>query len=412
METRARLKFDAVMGKNLSGTILFEMDSTRWGETPGTGDQRNQLGYFAGDRGALEIKNVYFDFGVPAVPVPISVRVGLQPLMLRYGLVVYTDGMGVTANIKVDPANIQLLWFKALENADYSSDDADVYGLHVNAKVATFTVGGYGLYYNMNTYPLATAATTRSADFWWLGVYADGKAGPVNLNFDFVYDRGTVEPRFGSTLDDVKYRGWVTKLKVDYPWEKLNFGVVGMYASGADTRKTSSTGLPEAGTTKVSGYVTPPASESFAIFGESLVFYSSWINRGVTGISNTGNYTQVSNGGIGGTWMTKLYGSVAATPWYKVTLQALYIGDTTKHGNTVGTARKAPYGATDLKDDKTIGWEFDLINEFQIYKNLKYIIAGGFMTVGDGLKYWDSTTSSNDKPKTPWIIMSNLTYNF
>jgi len=407
MATRGRLKFDAVMGKNLSGTIFFEMDSSRWGET---GDGRNKFGVWSGDRAALEIKNVYIDFGVPGIPVPISVRAGLQPLAMRPNMLIYTDGMGITGNIKVDPANIQLLWFKALENTDYASDDVDIYGLHVNAKVGTVTVGGYGINYNMNTYPFADGAVSNQGNFWWLGVYADGKVGPVNLNFDFIYDRGTVEDKAAPIFRDVKYRGWATRAKVDFPLDKINVGFVGMYASGSDTRKTSSAGLPAAGVTKVSGYVMPPGSEAFAIFAESIVFYGSGINNVGSGIGVAGNYSQVSRGTIGGTWMAKLYGSFKATPWYKVTLQGLYIGDTTKNGNTVGTARKAD-GVT-LRDDKAIGWEVDLINEIQIYKNLKFNIGLGALFPGDGLRYWDSATSSNDKPKTPWAFLTELSYTF
>ena len=32
VESRGRLKFDAIMGKELSGTIFFEMDSRTWGD--------------------------------------------------------------------------------------------------------------------------------------------------------------------------------------------------------------------------------------------------------------------------------------------------------------------------------------------------------------------------------------------
>ena len=409
MATRARLKFDAVMGKSLSGTMLFEMDSTRWGETTPAADQRNAMGVWAGDRGAFEIKNVYIDFGVPGIPIPISVRAGLQPLALRPNMLIYTDGMGITANVKVDPANIQLLWFKALENKDYASDDVDVYGLHANAKVGPVTVGGYGVNYNMNTYPVAAGDIHFQGDFWWLGVYADGKLGPVNLNFDFIYDRGTVEDRPHPQYRDVKYRGWATRAKVDFPWEKFNFGVVGMYASGSDTRKTSSTGTPDPGVTKVGGFVAPPGSEAGAIFTESIVFYGTGFNQTSSGIGVAINYASVHRGTIGGTWMGKLYGSFKATPWYKVTLQGVYIGDTTKHGNTVGTARKAD---GTLRDDKSIGWEVNLINEIQIYKNLKYSLGIGALFPGDGLRYWDSATSTNDKPSTPWAVIGNLTYSF
>jgi len=409
MSQRARLKFDAIMSKNLSGTIFFEMDSSRWGEVAGTGAQRNQMGHWSADRAAVEVKNVYIDFGVPAVPVPISMRVGLQPLLLRPNMFVATDGMGIKGSIKVDPANIELFWFKALENTDYASDDADVYGLHANAKVGPVTAGGYGFLYDMKTYPLANGAISNFSKMWWLGVYADGKVGPVGLNFDFIYDTGKVES-VTAGVETVDYRGWATRVKVNYPWEKFNFGVVGMYATGADTEKTTSTGLPGGTNTKVGAYVMPPASEAFAVFTEGQVFYGTSLDRTSTGIAVAGNYTQVSRGTIGGTWMAKLYGSFKATPWYNVTLQGLYIGDTTKHGNTVGTARKAD--GTTLRDDKTIGWEVDLINEFQIYKNLKYTIGAGVLFPGDGLKYWDSATSSNDKPKTPWSIISMIIYNF
>ncbi len=419
-QSRARLKFDWIMGKESSATMLFELDSDRWGDIPG---DRNTMGYWSADRAAVEVKNIFFDFALPAIiPVPVSFRVGLQPLSIRPNLLVYTDGMGIIGSVKVDPANIQLLYFKARENAaattDQTADDVNVYGLHANAKIAAVTAGGYALYYNMNQYPFGNL--DNNADMWWFGVYADGKLGPINLNFDFIYDRGEVERRGNlPATRDVKYRGWATRFKVDYPWEKFNFGGVFHYASGADLKKTSAAGLPGQtvaygaafGTSnKVGSYVVPPGSEAGAIYGESVVMYSFWGNRGTTGIANSNNYTQVSRGPIGGTWMAKGYASFKATPWYKVTFQGLYIGDTTSNGNTFGTAVKT--GTSLLRDDSTIGWEVDLINEIQIYKNLKFVLAGGYLWAGDALDYRRGTSNLNDSPKNPWNITGNLTYSF
>src|SRR4030042_5802090 len=56
VEQRARLKFDAIMGKQLSGTIFFEMDSRTWGDDPG--QTRNQIGAWGGDRAGLEVKHL------------------------------------------------------------------------------------------------------------------------------------------------------------------------------------------------------------------------------------------------------------------------------------------------------------------------------------------------------------------
>ncbi|MBS3907277.1 MAG: hypothetical protein KGZ49_09605 [Syntrophaceae bacterium] len=423
MSTRAHLKFDAVYGKETSGTIFFEMDSTRWGDTGGSGFTGGKAGKWGGDEVAVEIKNLFFDFAVPAygLPFPQTVRVGLHPLSIRPRVFVYTDGTGVTLSTKIDPATISLYWFKALEGKDASADDVDVYGLHASAKVDKFTVGGYGLYYNMNTYPVSSATTllygvspSNKADFWWLGAYADGKAGPVNLNFDFVYSYGEVERRGAyPARPDVKYRGWSSRLAVDYPWEKFNFGFVGRYATGADMKKTSATGIP--GTTdayglgtsskKVGSYVVPPFSEQFAIAGDSVIVSTEWV-RALTRMAPFST-TDVYRGAWGGLWMAQAYGSFKATPWYKVTLRGMYVGDTTKHGNTIGNARSAGRP----RDDKSVGWEIDLINEINIYRNLKWDIAFGYLFAGDALDY-NVSGNVNKSPKDPYALTTRLVFSF
>jgi len=135
--------------------------------------------------------------------------------------------------------------------------------------------------------------------------------------------------------------------------------------------------------------------------------------------AQVGNYSQVSRGAFGGTWFAKLYGSVKATPWYKVTLQGLYIGDTTKHGNTFGTARKNPNvaaGSQILRDDNDIGWEFDIINEIDIYKNLKLFAGAGILFAGDGLDVYNGAAAAglgrNFSPKNPWNVTWRLLYSF
>ncbi len=445
-ESRARLKFDAIMDKNLSGTIFFEMDSTRWGDIAGGStakiSERNTYGYWSADRAAVEIKNIYFDFGLPyiGIPVPMSFRVGLQPLSIRPNIFLYSDGMGVIWNTQVDPVALQLMWFKPFEGRDaVSQDDVDVLGGHLTAKIGTITAGGYALYYNMNAYPFnsITAGTvygytaSYDAQMWWFGAYADGKVGPVNINVDGIYDRGKVMQRESvapfAFVPDVKYRGWAARGKVDFPWQKFNFGVTGYFATGADTEDTSATGLPGSSTSigtvskKVKSYVVPPGSEAGSNFGESVVFYSFSPTRGATGIANDINYNAMSRGPIGGTWMAKAYASVKAAPWYKVTLQGMYIGDTTKNGDTFGTARSwSPIFGTTLRDKKDIGWEVDLINEINIYKNLKLTVAGGYLFAGKAMDQWTGYGFSgpfgvsllNDEIKNPWAITWNLTYNF
>ena len=205
--------FNANMGKELSGTIYFEMDGDPYGAAPGSADpgagQRNALTTWSADRAAVEIKWLYFDVAVPVIPVPITVRIGQQSCGPRL-LVFSGDDAGITANIDLSPVKIALYWSKAVEGDITSADDSDMYGINVNVNLGTVTVGGYGLYYNFNSYPIwvkrtgtAGAVTvadyikgTQLADFWYFGAYADGKMGPVNVNFDFVYDTGKIKSRY------------------------------------------------------------------------------------------------------------------------------------------------------------------------------------------------------------------------
>jgi hypothetical protein len=434
------LRFEAVMGKELSGTLQFEIDAGRWGGNPGrtltAPSDANNYGYWSTDRTAIEIKYVYIDAGLPyfGIPVPMTVRVGAQPLAIRPWFLTATDGMGVSAGIKIDPVNINPFYFKPAEGADFSADDTDIYGLQVNAKLGTFTLGGYGLYYNMNSYPMFVASApsvwtvgtdTRftpqipgpnQADFWWIGLYADGKAGPINIQLDGAFDRGkVVQSGFGS----VQYQGWATRLKAELPWEKFNFGVTGMYATGSDANQTSATGLPGTAAAnaagrqsrRVNGWMVPVGSENGAANGESVIIYGMEAGAsGGQGWAVNHNYNQSSKGAFGGTWFAKLAGSYKVTPWYKVTLQGLYIGDTTAHGNTFGNALNS---RGQLRNDQTIGVELNMLNDFEIYKNLTFKLFGGYMFAGDAMNMdFGAGNDRNANIKNPWAIRTRLLYSF
>src|SRR4030043_1522112 len=146
------------MGKEMSGTFQFEFDSTRWGERVPAGStaQRNYAGFWGvSDRSALELKHMYFSCGLPWIPVPTTIVAGIQPIGIRPSIFMSTDGPAITAAFKIDPATIKLIWAKPLEGRDWASDDDDVYAIEASAKIQTFTVGGYWVLFNWNTYPAA-----------------------------------------------------------------------------------------------------------------------------------------------------------------------------------------------------------------------------------------------------------------
>jgi hypothetical protein len=159
--------------------------------------------------------------------------------------------------------------------------------------------------------------------------------------------------------------------------------------------------------------MVPVGSENGAANGESVVIYGMEAGAsGGQGWAVNHNYNQSSKGAFGGTWFAKLAGSYKVTPWYKVTLQGLYIGDTTDNGNTFGNARKSN---GNLRDDDTIGVELDLLNEFEIYKNLSFKIFGGYLFAGEAMNF-DTTTNgvrdANTNIKNPWAIRTRLMYTF
>jgi hypothetical protein len=191
-----------------------------------------------------------------------------------------------------------------------------------------------------------------------------------------------------------------------------------MYASGSDARKTSVTGLPGSAradaaglTSKVEGWMVPVGSENGAANGESVVIYGMEAGAsGGQGWAVNHNYNQSSKGAFGGTWFAKLHGSYKVTPWYKVTLQGLYIGDTTKNGNTFGNARTSN---NRLRDDDTIGIELNMINEIAIYKNLTFKLFGGYLFAGEAMNFdFGAGRDRNANIRNPWALRTRLLYSF
>jgi hypothetical protein len=435
-ESAGNLQFNFSVEKQINGRFAFDFLNYRAGysnySTAGTVWPPFYGGPWTSRTNTLRVLEVWFDFALPyfGIPAPMSMRLGVQPLGSRPAVFMSNPGSGITGNINLDPVTIQLQWGKMVEGKDAAADDSDYYGGIISAKVGDINVGGFLAYMNMNTYPLeypftvpstsaygTTGYPAYSADFWWIGVNSDGKIGPVNYNFDFVLDTGKVESRLDPTIKDAKYDGWVTQARVTYPWEKFTFGVLGMYSSGSDLEKTSRSGLPGTpvangtGTTdKISGYVFPPGTDSWLLWFESLFLggMPATLISGPYGI-NGSSAVSVNRGTIGGLWVGKLFASYQAAPWYKLTLHGLYIGDTTKNGNTLGNAVKAD-GVTP-RDDKTVGWELTLIQDIQIYKNLALTLGSGILFADDAFDQ-SNGAGGNVSPKDPYCFVGKLQYFF
>jgi hypothetical protein len=254
----------------------------------------------------------------------------------------------------------------------------------------------------------------------WYGAYADGKVGPVNLNFDFVLDSGKVEDArdlsAANRAADVKFKGFGARLNVGFPWEKFLFGFTSLYGSGADLKKTSASALP--GTTAANGAAISSKAGTFIVpagtegsMGESLVLTGAFINRGNTGWEY-GAATRHSAANFGGLWINKLYAGYTVSPQFSMRIEGMYIRDTAKNGDTHGTTRQSSGLANAPADEKNVGLEVDWFNTLSIYKNLTFQFGFGYLFAGKAMDFWDPITASNKETKDPWVITTNLTYSF
>jgi hypothetical protein len=429
----ANIFFEFDAGKDIRGVFNIETCNYHSGSNttmyPAIQGTEFDTGLWDTRVGETRLRNAYIQFGVPyiGIPVPMTISAGVIPMNVRPAFTfAATNGAGIQWDIKADPVAISFLWGKMVENQTWAADDSDFYSLEGKFNAGPATIGAYVIFNNMDGFPIVytPAKSSYEAEFWWLGLYADGKAGPFNFNFDFAYDTGTIEAResaLGPGVDDVDYSGWAIQGKLAYPspW-KWTFGFTGMYASGADTKKTSRNGRPGDPvaeptsariTDKVGSFVVPaggsqvPWAESMFLGGhfstlicipQQMAYASPWL-------------TVPNRGAIGGTWIAKLFAAYPVTSAYKVTVWGMYIGDTTENGNTLGNALKSS-GA--LRDDKGIGWEFALIQDISIYKNLMLTFGAGYLFAGDALDQYNATTGANKSPDNPWILDFKLAYNF
>ena len=442
VDQRFRLKMDLVASEDLKGVIYFEGDSSRWGEAGVARNTAGAWGAGGSDRNAVELKQFYIDFNIPGLSdtVPTNMRIGTQWLAIRSHIFLGADGATIRVFTQPGPLRVYLNWSKPWEGTDHNYDDADLYSTRIVLALPDFPVqpGGFFAYWHSNDYdwtgifsgtpgfgqagpysalfPAFPTDRLGSGDFWWLGFNVDGKIGPAALKTDFVYFNGEAEPSghakgigpaipvVGFAPGDADFGGWAFYADVNVPISQFTVGGTLFYATGddiMDTRKPK----PEFG-----AYRIPPGSEANPALG--TVFWAGTTHDGVDiATAGRGLNNHVQQRWFGGLWTVKGYGSFKPLDWLKVTGYAMYIGDTTEDGNTIGNAVDATE-ASNLEDEDYIGLELGAIVDLSIYKNLTYSVAAGYLLAGDALDTFNAGTGLNEDPDDPWAIVSQLIYKF
>ncbi len=416
-DARARLYLDWIASEDLMGSMRFEIDSTRFGE--GSGD-RNKAGYWGADRSAFEVKQFYIDFKVPGIAefAPNRLRAGVQALSLRSHIWTYIDGAGVRWQVDTGPVRHYFNWFKPWEGTDHQYDDSDLYVYRGILSLPDFPVrpGAFFAYLNSNDDPFGAGGTVADGEYYWIGVNVDGKVGPVNLQTDFIYFGGTAEATSlaknlgliaGTVVDDADFGGWAFWADVNADLgvgPGLNVGGTLMYCTGNDLDEFNKPS-PD-----LEAYYVPPATEGNPLL--SVVFWPSAVHDGVNiaRVGGRSSGTTVQQRFYGGLWTIKGYASIKPLDWLKVTGYAMWIGDTTESGNSIGNALD-PTELSGFRDDDDIGLEFGAIVDMSIYKNLTYSVGAGWLLAGDALDTFDQL-GLNQEVDDPWAIVSQLIFKF
>jgi len=393
VQMRTIMALVAVVSKDLYGALVFEIDSNRWGDN-GTG--ANNAGAWGTDQVAVEVKNAYINFKVPQVPV--TVKAGLQNFAVRPHLCLIKDGAGLSAVIefKTDPVTIAIkpLWAKMLEDQDHTqADDQDLYGIDVTFAFGDIKPGVFFLYQAMRErYPNALMPTPGDSEMWWIGPYVDAKIGPVDLTLDFIYSGGKEDYDVGTDLD---HKGWVLRGEAAYTMNKLRVGIGGLYGTGRDMDDPNDD----------ESYRVPYLSEAAAVNKDFLILTGEWVVNAPYGFSYSGGLFKTFSDIGAGVWYVRAFADYQVLDWLTVMGNVGYIGDTTEGHNP-------PYNIGDTfgrsaDDNDSIGWEIDVGTAIDIYKNLKWSIAFGYLIAGDALNSY-----ADARPDDPWELASTLVYSF
>ncbi len=426
LQMRGNIYIVARASADLQGVFGIEVNSTRFGEAEVTSNPSGTAGKWNADAIAIQVKSMYIDFKIPGLPV--RTKVGIQPFRLREPVFLYVDAAGIQANIKIPAGdmvfNINPFWAiqsKGLWAAgppkvpgaasdQTTADDANFFGVDVNAVIGDIKPGFFFAFQKQGRYYDVPGAE-GDRELWWLGLYADAKFGALAFTGDFVYNGGYDHHKNGTIItglegannfsqfaiphtSSVRHEAWLARGVVSYTMNKWTFGMGALYGTG-DNPTTNN---------KNEGFQLPFRSEATKFNDDFLVLMGDWGYREPYGFQTTGGLFKTWTAPGAGVWYVRGFADYAVTDWLKLKVNAGYIGDTVSHSDTFASHGLVPYG----EDSDSVGWEMDFGVQINIYKNLYFDNAFGYLI---GQKAFASQFLGA-RTQDPWAYISCLTYVF
>jgi hypothetical protein len=445
---RGRLGFNVRASEDLYGVFMLEMDSNQFGEWGATG-QRNVAGTFGADRNAVEIKSVYVDFRIPP-KLPVWARIGIQTYMIRpqVGFMMF-DAAGVQLRSTINPIKLNITgsyakMLSASTNIGSASGNprdlsyweavtgSELYALDMNIPLTfspKFSIkpGAFFAYQDIRLagdsagmgfggtpatgtgYPINKFGVgTDDAYLYWLGAYLNGKLGPLPMELDFIYQGGkvTYTQAFDqhTTLGSFLVRGWIS-----YVFKGLEVGGGGMYVQGENYDRYNNTNAAAGATmqyvpnmgARSSRFILPqPAVD--AVPGDSIVYTGGWMGTAING--HVGALLG-PEGELPGFWYLRGYAYYKLFDWMKIGAQLMYLQGTDRYNNN--TPFVEYWNARHDDGHNGIGWEMDYGVNVNIYKNLSFNGAFGYLFAQKQM-----SMAGGVAPSDPWQFVGLLLYTF
>lgn len=337
-QERVRINIDG-KSDNVKGRVTIEGDWAQWGTTA-SGQEVPQ------NKGNLGFREAWIDFTLPGL-APAHVKVGHQFLQLGNGWFFRSMKYGSDAWVVGLPGKntIAFVDVKFQENNATKEDDVDAYVLLDTYKIDdASTVGAYLVDLASPTGSFFGGAD--KSDLYNLGVFYNGKLGPVNLQFEADMQAGKIDMATGT---DPKFKGWqaVLQAKMDMGDASVNATI----ASGSGDQN------PNGGDMK---YIVTALDKD----PRYTVVYE-WMTKTACSDKNTGFCnTQAINLGAG----------YAVSKNLSLQLDAWLLTANEKVSLNGGTA----------SDD--LGTEVDLKVNWKLYDNLTWNWSLGRLMPGDAYK--------------------------
>jgi hypothetical protein len=426
LQMRGNIYVVARASADLQGVFGIEVNSTRFGEGQNAASQGGDAGKWNADAIAVQVKSMYIDFKVPEVPVRL--KVGIQPFRLREPVFLYADAAGITGNIKILAGDYAFninpfwavmskgLWTTAAPKApsvaagaltdNTTADDSNFFGVDVNAVIGDIKPGVFFAMQKQGQYYNNPGVGDGDRQLWWLGVYTDAKFGGLAITADFVYNGGYdywksgtfltglegATPRYTYSMAhtySVRHEAFIARGVASYTMNKFTFGAGALYGTGDNPGTLN----------KDESYQMPYRSEGTKFNDDFLVLNGDWGYREPYGLQTTGGLFKTWTTAGQGVWYVRGFMDYAVTDWLKLKFNAGYIGDTVHNADEFGT---------DGQDDKSVGWEMDTAVQINIYKNLYFDNAFGYLIGGKAL----AGQLLGYRTQDPWAFISCLTYVF